>query len=256
MSARPVLLVDIGNTRTHWAVYDGEWRVGVPLPTGEAARLGSLCRAQHGCLPGIGVVCCVVPGALDGLEATLAAANVQVLVLGRSIQASMPVGYHDPGQLGPDRLANAVAAFERYRGAAIVVDAGTAVTVDAVSEEGAFLGGAIAPGPRLALKGLADGVGAGSFTGLDAAWLAGRPSAPPSAIGHSTEECLEAGLRLGLAGLIDRLIAEQRAELGTHAPVIWTGGAAPSLRPSSTEPGDLDELLTLRGLKAIYDSQC
>jgi type III pantothenate kinase len=260
---RPLLLVDIGNTAIHWAPYDGEWGLNRRLWTRAIETFGAhyegeirieRSRRQPCGWPEVAVICSVVPEATARVTAELERRNMEVLLLGHSIRAAMPVRYSDPMQLGQDRLANAVGAYARVGDAAIVVDVGTAITVDAVSREGTFLGGAIAPGPHRAWRGLMVGVHGPGFTMLDVGWLEHRPRGGVNPIGHSTQECLDAGLRLGFAGLIDRLIREQRLDLGMEAPVLWTGGAAPLLRPYSDEPGEFDDLLTLRGLAAIYEA--
>jgi type III pantothenate kinase len=257
----PLLLVDIGNTAIHWAPYDGEWGAGRRLWTRALETFGAQYDAEikiersrrQACgWPEVAVICSGVPEASERVTAELERRGLQVLLLGHSIEAQMPVRYSEPRHLGQDRLANAVAAYARVGGAAIVVDVGTAITVDVVSPDGVFLGGAIAPGPHRAWRGLMVGVHGPGFAMVDVGWLEHRPRGAAEPIGHSTQECLDAGLRVGFAGLVDRLIREQRLDLGIDAPVLWTGGAADTLRPLSDEPGELDELLTLRGLALIY----
>ncbi len=260
---RPLLLVDIGNTSIHWAPYDGEWGLNRRLWTRAIDTFGAhydgeirieRSRRQPCGWPEVAVLCSGVAEATERITAELERRGLQVLLLGHSLQAAMPVRYRDPALLGQDRLANAVAAHRHTAGAAIVVDVGTAITVDVVSIDGEFLGGAIAPGPHRAWRGLMVGVHGPGFTMVDVGWLEHRPTAGVSPIGRSTQECLDAGLRVGFAGLVDRLIQEQRLDLGVEAPVLWTGGAAELLRPYSEQPGKLDELLTLRGLAAIYEA--
>lgn len=257
----PLLLVDIGNTGIHWAPYDGEWGGNRRLWTRAIDTFGAhydaeirieRSRRQACGWPEVAVICSVVPEATSRVTAELERRGLEVLLLGHNIEASMPVRYYEPRQLGQDRLANAVGAFDRLRAACIAVDVGTAITVDAVSSDGVFLGGAIAPGPHRAWRGFIVGVHGPGFAMVDTGWLEHRPREDVKPIGRGTQECIDAGLRIGFAGLIDRLIEDQRAELGGGTAVIWTGGAAPLLRPHSVTPGELDELLTLRGLAAIY----
>ncbi len=259
----PLLLVDIGNTAIHWAPYDGEWSAGRRVWTRAIKNFGpqfdaeikiERSRREPRGWPEAAVVCSVVPEATERMSAELERRRIPVLLLGHTLKASMPVQYHDPSQLGQDRLANAAGAFREVGGKAIVVDVGTAITVDAVSDDGEFLGGAIAPGPHRAWRGLMVGVHGPGFAMVDTAWLEHRPRSEPKPIGHNTQQCLDAGLRIGFAGLVDRLIREQRREIGEDAPVLWTGGAAPILREHSDEPGELDEILTLKGLAAIYET--
>jgi len=257
----PLLLVDVGNTSIHWASYDGEWRASRRLWTRAINHFGAqfdgeigIQRSRHSPAgwPEVAVVCSVVAEASAHLTAELEGRKMEVLLLGHNLQAPMPVRYLDLHQLGQDRLANAAGAFNTVRGAVIVADVGTAITVDAVSGDGEFLGGAIAPGPHRAWQGFLTGVHAPSFAAVDTVWLEHQPLADVKPIGRSTQECVDAGVRLGFAGLIDRLVQGQRAVLGPDTPVLWTGGAAVLLRPYSEEPGEFDDLLTLRGLVAIY----
>jgi len=261
-NATPLLLVDIGNTAIHWAPYDGEWSPGRRLRTRAVETFGvhfdaeikvERSRRQDRGRPETAVICSVVPEATSRVSAELERRGISTLLLGHTLQAGMPVRYTEASQLGQDRLANAVGAYREVGGSAVVVDVGTAITVDAVSEDGVFLGGAIAPGPHCAWRGLIDGVHGPGFATVDTDWLKHRPRGDVQAIGHSTQECLDAGLRIGFAGLVDRLIREQRDVLGGSPAVLWTGGAAPLLRDHSHEPGMLDELLTLKGLVGIYE---
>lgn len=257
----PLLVVDIGNTSVHWAPYCGKWGRNRRLETRAIGSFGahydSEIQAERSCgrawgQPEVALLCSVVPQATERLVAELEQRGMAVLLLGESLQAAMPVFYAEPKSLGQDRLANAVAAYERFRSAAILVDVGTAITVDAVSERGEFLGGAIAPGPREAWEGLKAAVSGPAFARLIMTSLVAAPAADIKPLGQSTEECLAAGLRIGFAGLVDRLVQEQRRLLGKATPVVWTGGEAPLVRAHSQDPGEYDELLTLRGLVSIY----
>ncbi len=257
----PLLLVDIGNTSIHWAPYDGEWHASRRLWTQAADTFGAhydseigleRSRRQPAGWPEVAVLCSAVPDASPRLTADLERRNMRVLLLGHNLRAPMPIRYYDPQQLGQDRLANAAGAYDSTHGAVIVIDVGTAITVDAISAQGEFLGGAIAPGPHRAWEGFLAGVHGPGFAMINTAWVEHRPLTKVNPIGRSTQECADAGLRLGFAGLIDRLVREQRTLLGPDTPTIWTGGGARLLRPHSEEHGEIDELLTLKGLVAIY----
>jgi type III pantothenate kinase len=257
----PLLLVDIGNTSIHWAPHDGEWGASRRLWTRALDTFGAefdgeirveRSRRRPAGWPEIAVICSVVPDASARVTAELERRGMSVLLLGTNLQSPLPVRYYDPQQLGQDRLANAAGAFEIARRAVVVVDVGTAITVDAVSDEGELLGGAIAPGPHRAWQGFIVGVHGPGFAMIDTSWLEHRPLEEVKPIGRSTQECADAGIRLGFAGLVDRLVREQRQVLGPEASVLWTGGAAPLLRPHSEEPGEFDPLLTLKGLLAIF----
>ncbi|HIE09096.1 MAG TPA: type III pantothenate kinase, partial [Armatimonadetes bacterium] len=150
----------------------------------------------------------------------------------------------DPSQVGADRVANAVAAFDRYKGACIVVDFGTATTVDVVDSEGRYLGGAIAPGPITAAKALS----------MVAAQLPSIPiSFPERSLGKNTIECMQAGVVLGLCKLVDGLVAEYKGILGDVRGVIATGGLAALLGPACKAVGEVDPDLTLKGVKILFE---
>jgi type III pantothenate kinase len=168
------------------------------------------------------------------------------LVLGRDLPIVIENRYRDPSETGHDRLAAAAAAHQLAKGAAIVADLGSAVTVDAVSSEGAFLGGAIAPGRRAFLSGLA----------------AAAPALPPPATGpvgpglpRSTREAVRAGIEFGLAGLVTRLVEEARGNLGDgpRATVFLTGGDAERISPLLSFPVRIEPHLVLRGAAVLYD---
>ena len=167
-----------------------------------------------------------------------------MVLAGPGYSGSLALAYRDPYRLGSDRIAAAVGAVARMGKPCLVADLGTAVTVDAVSREGTFLGGAILPGIGLGLQALHGGTAALpkiSWEGI-----------PASSIGRDTEEGLGAGVYWGLAAAVEGLAGRHRRELREPAPLVVTGGWAQVLLPAFTLPVIHLPHLTLEGLREIY----
>lgn len=156
----------------------------------------------------------------------------------------IPLGRYPRRQIGPDRLVNALAARARFKRSCIIIDAGTAITVDGVDGRGHFLGGAIAPGPSLMARALEKGTERLPWVG---------PVRPRHAIGRSTRGCIRSGVLLGAAGLVDRLVREIAREMGGRPLVIATGGAAPLLAPLCTAIHRVEPDFTLEGLRVLWE---
>lgn len=186
----------------------------------------------------------VVPAATTALTAMARSRlDVEPLVVGPDLAGGVRSAVDNPREVGPDRLANTAAAFARYGGPAIVVDFGTATNFDVVSAEGAFLGGAIAPGLMVSLDAL---------TGRAARLYAVDLALPDRAIGTNTTSNLQAGAVLGHLAMVEGLVARIRAELGTDAPTIATGGLAPIFIGASPAITHHAPDLTLDGLRLIF----
>jgi type III pantothenate kinase len=236
LSRPPLLAVDAGNTDTVIAVFDGadvtaqrrEPTAGRP----EAERLVRAVVAASGLRPGATVVS--TPG--ERLDAAYRGLIPELL--GHS-----PL-LVDGGSTGPDRLANCAAAHALLGGACIVCDLGTATTVDAVDAAGEFLGGAIAPGLAVALRGLAE----------HAVRLVPIELQPPrQAIGRDTVEAMRSGSVLGHAGLLDGLVERFREELGEPVPAVATGGLAALVVPYCRQVERIQPGLTLDGLRLLWE---
>jgi type III pantothenate kinase len=164
------------------------------------------------------------------------------------VYSKLPLGikilYDNPEQIGADRLANAVAAFELYGGPAIVVDLGTATTFDVVSEEGEYLGGAISPGIETSSANLFKKAALLSKIEL------GKPK---KVIGTNTQDSLRSGIIYGAVGQIDEIVRRIEKELGKKTKVIATGGLADLIAEESATINKIDVILTLKGLKIIHD---
>ena len=155
----------------------------------------------------------------------------------------MPIRLEDPRELGADRLVNAVAAYARFGNACAVVDFGTAVTFDAVSAEGEYLGGAIGPGLATSLSALIER--AARITRLDL-------DQPSEAIGRSTRAAIQSGFVYGFAGLIDGIVRRMEEEL-PNPRLLATGGYAATVVPFTETIDEVDDLLTLKGLRLIHE---
>jgi type III pantothenate kinase len=139
---------------------------------------------------------------------------------------------------------NSVAAYERIRSACIVVDFGTAITYDVVSADGELLGAIISPGIEISLEALSERAARLPRVELEA---------PPELIGRNTETSIQSGVIYGFAGQVDGIVGRLRAELGVEARVIATGGLATSIAPFCEEIDEVDDLLTLTGLRLLWE---
>jgi type III pantothenate kinase len=158
----------------------------------------------------------------------------------------MPVLTDRPAEVGADRLVNAVAAYHRYPGALIIVDFGTAITFDCVSADGAYLGGAIVPGIGISLEAL--GHKAAKLPRLDIS------EPPASPIGTNTVAAIQAGIFYGYSGLVNSLVGRIRQQMAPATPkVIATGGMAASVAPQAASIEALEPMLTLEGLRLLYE---
>lgn len=250
------LVVDVGNSEIVFGLYaQGAVRMGFRMTTPRAATADEL-AAQFSLLaahafgtppkPRAVVVASVVPALEEALRAGLQAAFAAPVRFVGDAQARprMPIAYARPEELGADRLANAVAARARFGAPVIVADLGTATTLDVVDAEGAYAGGAILPGLAMQMRALAEGT----------ARLVGARLAPPAdALGRTTEESLRVGVVLGTACALEGLVARMREALGSHAPLVLTGGRARMIAALLAEPAPIVPELTLEGIGRIAE---
>jgi len=170
--------------------------------------------------------------------------QIRPLVVGPGLRTGMPILYENPLEVGADRIVVAVAAFERYGGPCVVVDFGTATTFDAVSSQGEYLGGAIAPGIQISAEALF----------LKTAKLPRiEIKKPKKAIGRSTVSSMQSGLFFGYIGLISNIIEKIKRELGGQPKVISTGGFAAQISHEIKSIDVNEPHLTLEGLRIIYE---
>jgi type III pantothenate kinase len=165
------------------------------------------------------------------------------LIIEPGVRTGMPILYENPKEVGADRIANAVAAYDLYGGPSIVVDFGTATTLDAISDKGEYLGGSIIPGIEVSMDALF-----GRAAGLRKVELV----PPKNIIGKSTVESIQSGAIHGFTGQVDHLVRCFEAELGT-CTVISTGGLASLIAPLSTTIQHLEPWLTLFGLRLVFE---
>jgi type III pantothenate kinase len=252
-----LLVVDVGNTQTHFGVF-GEaedsvaehWRFAtVRDSTGDelAAALSNLLELRGLAFSDVdaSIVSSTVPQLSE--QWTQVAERYlghRMLVVGPSIKTGMPIRIDNPHEVGADRLVNAVAAYDRLQDKCLVVDFGTAITYDAVSAAGEYLGGIITPGAEISIDALYD-----RAAKLPKVELA----EPRSLIGKSTVDAIRSGIVYGFAGQVEGIVARLRDELGHDTKAIATGGLAQVLVPFIRETIDeVDDLLTLVGLRLIW----
>ena len=252
-----LLAVDVGNSQTHLGVFNRdelvhEWRVStdqqrtadeLALIFGDFLSLAGLSFSSQ--ITGVGISS-VVPRATQELRAmTLRYFGFPAVIVEPGVRTGVAILTDNPREVGADRIANAVAASDVYPGeAVVVVDFGTAITVDAISPAGDFLGGTIAPGIDTAATALFQ-----STAQIRRVELV----APPSVIGKSTLTCVQSGIVYGTAALVDGLIARVIEELGGTARVIATGGQARSVVKECTRIERFEPILTLIGLRLIFE---
>jgi type III pantothenate kinase len=248
------LLIDLGNTRMKWA-----WRsggalrdAGVATHRGQASGLVPALRTVDHRPQRILLASVAAPGLTTALRAELEGAFGSPVVLAATGTSACGVrnGYREPTQLGVDRWLAMVAAYAELRRAACVVDAGTAVTVDAVAADGTHLGGYIVPGPALMTSALLRETGR-----LESASRELPPTpAGPGGFGRDTASCIALGTRCAATALVGSALAALRAATATEPALVLTGGDAEKLR-AGLPPGALFRpLLVLEGLAATLGS--
>jgi type III pantothenate kinase len=247
--------VDVGNTQTHLGVFDdSELVVHWRFATDPSATSDELAVTISGLLALQGLE----PGRLDGAIISTVVPQLgpeyermcerligrECLMVGPRVRTGMPILVDNPHELGADRLVNAVAAYDRAGGACVAVDFGTSTNFDVVSAAGEYLGGVIGPGVEISMEALTERTA--KLPRIDLA-------KPGRAVGKNTQEAMEAGFVHGFAGLVDGIARRVADELGGDAMFIATGGLAAAIVPFCDSIDEVDDLLTLTGLRLIYD---
>jgi type III pantothenate kinase len=250
-----LLTVDVGNTQTHLGAFRED----------ELVEHWRFATARFATADELAVVLSALLGLRDlrlrDAEAAIVSSVVPTLaheyeqlierylegrgaLVGPWLKTGMPIRIDTPQELGADRLVNAVAVYDRVGGACIAVDFGTAINYDVVSSAGEYLGGVISPGIEISLEALA--ARAARLPRVDIV-------EPKHAIGKGTQEAIQAGVVYGFAGQVDGILCRLREELGEEATAIATGGFAQAIVPHCDQVDEIDDLLTLTGLKLIWE---
>ena len=250
-----LLAVDVGNTQTHLGLFREtelleHWRFAtVREATADelAILFASLLDLRGFAWAEVSeaIVSSVVPELVHEYEQLSERYLADGLaIVGPHLRSGMPIRMDNPHEVGTDRLVNAVAAYERSRSACVVVDFGTSTNFDVVSAEGEYIGGVLCPGVEISMEALFQ----------RAAKLTKVEIEPPRAvIGRNTRAALQSGVVYGSAGLVDGIVARLRAELPTPARVIATGGLAAAIVPFCEQIDEVDDMLTLTGLRLVWE---
>ncbi len=260
-----LLVMDVGNTNTVLGLYrlmDGavsnsaatelvaNWRITTPARQ-TVDEFGMLLRSlfglrglEIGVVDGIAISSVVPP--LDSILRQVCEMYFQVkpLLIEPGVRTGLPVLTDNPTEVGADRIVNCVAAFERFGGPTIVVDMGTATTFDVISKKGEFMGGAIAPGL---------GISADALFARAARLPRISVKKPAKVIGTGTVDNIQIGLYYGYIGLVDGILERMIAEMGPETKTVATGGLAKLIAEGSKYIGAVDEMLTLTGLRIVYE---
>jgi type III pantothenate kinase len=244
-----LLAIDVGNTQTVFGLFEGEelrenWRVAT-----ERNRSGDELGALYGSFVDLDAVdgialASTVPQLHRAYEDFAKEyAKAELLELGPGVKTGVPIRYDDPREVGPDRIANAVAAVERYGAPAIVVDFGTSTNFDVVSPAGEYVGGVLAPGIEVSMEALFSR--AARLFKVDFV-------EPETVIAKNTASSLQSGLVYGFAGQVDGIVERIREELGAEAQTIATGGLADLIVPHARTLETIDPFLTLEGIRIVW----
>ncbi|MBX7147861.1 type III pantothenate kinase [bacterium] len=250
-----LLAIDIGNTNTVLGLYKGEklihnWRLETKKErTGDEwgiflKELFQFEKIKLEDLSGV-VISNVVPVLNRSMKEMCARYLKKTPVMvGAEINIDMPIATDNPSEVGADRIVNAVAAFHRYKTDLIIVDFGTATTFDYISAEGEYMGGLIVPGIGISAEALFKNASQLPRVEIEK---------PKHVVGKNTIECMKSGIYYGYVGMVDSVVEKMEAEIGRKTKVIATGGLAKVIAADAKRIDEVDDYLTLEGLKQIYN---
>jgi type III pantothenate kinase len=191
------------------------------------------------------IIACVVPSLTEPMvELVRRAFGRDAMVVGPGTRTGMAILIENPREVGADRIADAVAGFDRAKGGVIVVDFGTSTNFDCVTPKGEYLGGVLAPGLQISADALF--ARAAKLPRVEIA-------KPPRVVGKNTVHAMQSGIVYGYVGLVDGIVERLKAELDYPCAVIATGGLAPLIAPLSRTIVEIDDVLTLVGLRILYE---
>ena len=250
-----LLVIDVGNTNIVYGLFDGNALVHqfrVESGRGRTADEYAVVLRELLVMSGVeptqvdaAIIASVVPALTEPMSGLVRRAfKRDPIVVGPGVKTGMAILYENPREVGADRIVNAVAAYDKVKGGVIVVDFGTATTFDCVTPKGEYLGGVICPGMQISADALF--ARAAKLPKVEIAL-------PPKAVGRNTVHSMQSGIVYGYVGLVDGMVERLKEELGYPCDVIATGGLAPLIAPLTKSIREVDDILTLVGLRILYE---